>query len=296
MLNATWLNTFMVLCETNHFTRAADRLGMTQPGVSQQLRKLERQVGKPLILKDGKSFSVTPVGEAVLRVCAERMEQERQLQETISADDPFSGTVRIGCSGSFATWLYPHLIEQMQQAEQLMISLEAAPQSRIESDVLDGKLDLGIVSGTTTHPRLQATKLACEELCLALPAQYGQKTMRLNDLNRLGFVAHPDGFAYADVLFAANFPQEYTGSDRLRIRTYVNQIGQILMPVANGLGYTVLPRSGVKAFAQQNNISIYPLQQAKSQELWLISRKGRSKFARIATVTDVIKQAAFALR
>lgn len=68
MLNAQWLETFVVLCETGHFTKAASLLNMTQPGVSQHLRKLEAQVGQSLISRQGKSFSPTPAGEAVLAV------------------------------------------------------------------------------------------------------------------------------------------------------------------------------------------------------------------------------------
>ena len=68
MLNATWLDTFTTLCETGHFTRAAERLNMTQPGVSQHLRKLEAQLGQSLIAREGKSFTLTAAGEAVFQV------------------------------------------------------------------------------------------------------------------------------------------------------------------------------------------------------------------------------------
>lgn len=67
MLNATWIETFTVLAEEGHFTRAAQRLNMTQPGVSQHLRKLERQVGHPLIAQDGKSFTLTEAGGGFAR-------------------------------------------------------------------------------------------------------------------------------------------------------------------------------------------------------------------------------------
>ena len=59
MLNATWLETFTTLAEEGHFTRAAQRLNMTQPGVSQHLRKLEQQLGQRLIARDGKAFTLT---------------------------------------------------------------------------------------------------------------------------------------------------------------------------------------------------------------------------------------------
>ena len=67
MLNATWLETFVTLTEIGHFTRAAEKLNMTQPGVSQHLRKLEEQVGQSLIAQEGKSFTLTPAGEAGAR-------------------------------------------------------------------------------------------------------------------------------------------------------------------------------------------------------------------------------------
>ena len=80
MLNAQWLETFVTLCETGHFTRAAEQLNMTQPGVSQHLQKLEAQIGQSLISRQGKSFSPTPAGEAVLepaRDGAERRPRDR---------------------------------------------------------------------------------------------------------------------------------------------------------------------------------------------------------------------------
>ncbi|WP_370196074.1 MULTISPECIES: LysR family transcriptional regulator [Aurantimonas] len=87
MLNAQWLETFTTLCETGHFTRAASRLAMTQPGVSQHLRKLEEQLGERLVTRDGKSFSLTPAGEAVLAVGRARRVEEQALRTAILRDD-----------------------------------------------------------------------------------------------------------------------------------------------------------------------------------------------------------------
>ncbi|MBM1690027.1 hypothetical protein [Sulfitobacter geojensis] len=71
--------------------------------------------------------------------------------------------------------------------------------------------------------------------------------------------AHPGGFAYADDLFSLNFLKEYKGSDRLRTRTFVNQIGQIHISVAQELGYTILPESGVDAFSGTQDVVIAKL-------------------------------------
>jgi len=295
MLNATWLDTFTTLCEVGHFTRSAELLGMTQPGVSQHLQKLEAQVGKPLITKVGKSFTLTPAGEAVLAVGKLRRTQERDLMEVIQVDDPDVGDISIGCSGSFAMWLYPHLLERMREAPELIIRMTAAPHAGILAAVLDGECDLGIVAEQIDHPRLDKVKFAREELCLVVPQYFAEQEIDLKGLNSLGFVAHPDGYAYADELFSLNFPEEYKGADQLKTRTFVNQIGQIPIPVAQGLGYTILPKSGVDAFVGKQDLAIIPLPNPRYHDLWLISRRGRTDFARIAALSALISEATRAL-
>ncbi|SFK82357.1 DNA-binding transcriptional regulator, LysR family [Shimia haliotis] len=292
VLNATWLETFTTLCDVGHFTRAAQQLGMTQPGVSQHLRKLEAQVGKPLITQDGKAFSVTPAGEAVLKVGRDRRAQERALQDVVTLDDPKTGVVNVGCSGSFAMWMYPLMLEQLREAPELVVNVTAAPQASIVNAVLEGGLDLGVVARNPDHPRLKATHMAHEELCLVVPAGHQTENLNLGALEALGMVGHPDGFAYADELFSANFPDDFKGSDRLKVRTSVNQIGQIPVPVAQGLGYTILPRSGVEAFPDKAKLMVVSLMQQRFQDLWLITRQGRAKFARISAIAKVIQQAA----
>lgn len=296
MLNATWLNTFTTLCEVGHFTRTAELLGMTQPGVSQHLHKLASQVGKPLVSKDGKSFTLTPAGEAVLTIGLARRQQERELQDTINSDDPDVGDISLGCSGSFAMWIYPHLLDRMHQAPELVIRVTAAPHMSILTSVLNGEFDLGVVAEPVNHPRLDAIELAREELCLVVPRSLAGQVLDLHFLNELGFVAHPDGYAYADDLFSLNFPKDYKGADRLRVRTFVNQIGQIPIPVAQGLGYTILPKSGVDAFAERQELAIIQLPKQRFNDLWIISRKGRSEIARVAALNDFMGRTATALR
>ncbi|MCZ4352224.1 LysR family transcriptional regulator [Roseovarius aestuarii] len=295
MLNATWLETFTTLCDIGHFTRTAEQLAMTQPGVSQHLRKLEAQVGKPLITQVGKSFDLTAAGEAVLAVGLARREQERDLEARIQVDDPDKGEINIACSGSFAMWVYPHLLDRMHSAPDLVIRVTAMPHSSIVKGVLSGDIDLGVVAEHVDHPRLEATRIGSEELCLVAPAAFDEHNVDLKALNALGFVAHPDGYAYADDLFTPNFAEEYRGADRLKIRTFINQIGQIPIPVAQGLGYTILPQSGVDAFAAKQDLKIVQLPIPRRHDLWLVSMQGRAEFARVAAIGELIKRASLAL-
>tara|TARA_R110002020_G_scaffold67179_8_gene176436 strand:- start:22873 stop:23763 length:891 start_codon:yes stop_codon:yes gene_type:complete len=287
MLNATWLETFVTLTETGHFTHAAERLNMTQPGVSQHLRKLEEQVGQSLIAREGKSFALTPAGEAVRDLGLSRRAEERHLRDAFMADDPNVGEVKIACSGSFAQLLYPRLLALMRDAPRLLIHLEAAPQDTVVSGVLEGRFDLGITGQDTGHPRLNAQSIGHEELCLIMPADTPDEVVTFEALEDRGFVAHPDGFAYADDLLSLNFPEAFTGADRMKVRTFVNQIGQIPSPVAEGIGYTLLPRSGIDAFCGRNRLKIVSLPHRRYYELWSVTRRSPEPTARLRAIMKI---------
>lgn len=294
MLNATWIETFTTLAEEGHFTRAAARLNMTQPGVSQHLRKLEHQLGQALIAQDGKSFTLTAAGEAVRDLGLSRRAEERALREAIALDDPQVGELRVACSGSFGMLLYPRAIALMREAPGLAIHVEAAPQVRVLEGVLEGRFDLGVVAGDPGHPRIEARRIGQEELCLVLP-KGPEGPVRFEALEALGLVAHPDVYSYADDLFSLNFPDQFTGADRLKVRTYVNQIGQIPAPVAEGVGYTLLPRSGLAAFAKGDRLRIVSLPKPRHHELWAISRRGRVPSARLRRIMGVVEDLAVSL-
>ncbi|THH36276.1 LysR family transcriptional regulator [Aliishimia ponticola] len=294
MLNSTWLETFTVLAEEGHFTRAAARLNMTQPGVSQHLRKLEHQLGHPLITKDGKRFTLTEAGEKLRDLGLSRRAQERALRDVIARDDPDAGELRIACSGSFAMLFYPRAIALMRGAPDLAMHVEATPQSRVLDGVLEGRFDLGIVAHDPRHPRIDARQFGREELCLLLPEGV-KDPVSFDTLEMLGLVAHPDVATYADDLFSLNFPEEFTGADRLKLRTYVNQISQIPAPVAEGVGYTLLPRSGLAAFPQAARVKTASLPEPRYHELWAITRRGRAPSARLKRIMGIVEEIAATL-
>ena len=65
MINPVWLKTFVTLIDTGHFTKTAEKLFMTQPGVTQHIKKLEQACGYPLIESHNKSFDITEAGRNV---------------------------------------------------------------------------------------------------------------------------------------------------------------------------------------------------------------------------------------
>lgn len=275
MINQQYLHTFLTLVEVGHFTHTAEKLYMTQPGVSQQIKKLEDQVGVPLLNRIGKRFELTREGELLYRFGCNRRQEEDQLYRELRFDDPHQGECRLACSGAMATFLYPHLLQRQKSHPGLTVAVEAAPNARITQSILTNAIDLGIVTQPSPSPDLEHESLGFDSLCLVLPSDSASQTIDFNTLKEIGFIDHPDGAHYADRLLSANFGEQFHSVKKLIRRGYINQINQILTPVAEGLGFTVLPEMAIRHFPHPSLLHVAPLKVPIRDELFLVRKKHR---------------------
>lgn len=95
MINPAWLRSFCTLIEVGHFTRTAERLHMTQSGVSQHVRKLEEQLGTELLIREGKQFLPSDAGERLYTEAQEVLLALSNLEQKIKEDPPYEGIVRL---------------------------------------------------------------------------------------------------------------------------------------------------------------------------------------------------------
>lgn len=266
MINQTWLNTFCHLVDIGHFTQTAEALFMTQSGVSQHIQKLEKQLETQLLIREGKTFSLTNAGQQLHQQGQQLLRSTKQLEALIKQDQPFIGCITIASPGSVGLKLYPHLLELQQVHPELIIKYSFAPNSRIEQDLLDRQLDLGLITNLSDKSDLLQTKIAEEPLVLV--TSNAVKSISWQSLNDLGFISHPDAQHHARPLLGENFT-EFEHIDQFICKGFSNQISLILQPVSKGLGFTVLPIHAAKAFQPQSSIRIHHLSTPVSENLYL---------------------------
>ncbi|NMP31152.1 LysR family transcriptional regulator [Thalassotalea sp. M1531] len=293
MLNPVWLNTFVMLIDIGHFTKTAEKLFMTQPGVSQHIAKLEAACGHSLIKRDKKSFELTEQGRLVYLYGKKLVEHEQTLLEQLTFDDPYNGDCTLACSGSLALALYPKLLTLQTQYPKLVIKLKSAPNHQILSEIQQGSIDVGIVTDSPNKALYDVKEVAREELCLILP-----KSAVVTDdigglISELGLISHPDAEHYLSLYFAQSQEKSFakTSIKSMPITGYINQISQILMPVAQGLGFTVLPKSAFDAFTRSEQIQIFTPEQPVIETLYKIKRKNRQLPARYQILEPIIQSA-----
>ncbi len=272
MVNPLWLKTFIALVEQKHFTRTAALLHMTQPGVSQHIRRLEAYYQATLINRNEKGFELTQEGEKVLRFARELVLSEEQLKASLKEDNPYEGACRLSSPGALAMRLYPQLCAIQQQYPELLMQFEVAPNHRIVSELLSNTIDIGLITHQTDEPELITRPIDQEQLLLVVPAHY--RAAGYSDLCQLGVIMHPDAKHHISSVLRANYAQ-FRHLSEFPVKGAINQINLILEPVAAGNGFTVLPESIVKAFGRQQDISTLNLSTAVYETIYLAHKRQR---------------------
>ncbi|WP_299807525.1 LysR family transcriptional regulator [uncultured Shewanella sp.] len=291
MLNPIWLKTFTTLIETGHFTHTAEKLYMTQPGVSQQIKKLEQACGYSLIKRVKKQFEITEQGRQVYEYAQQIAAQEIKLIENLGFDDPDSGQCRLSCSGTLALLYYPKLIKLQQEHPALSMHIEAAPNYKILKDITEGTIDIGVVTQRPSLGEFNIEDIGLEALCLIMPKRYQNSVIDPQSLRQCGVISHPDAPHYLSRYFDLCATPEFAevNINQIPITSYVNQLSQILLPISQGLGFTVLPKSALDSFVNRDQLHVHSPHKAVTESLYLVSKRNRELPARYIAVKNILK-------
>lgn len=190
------LRYFAAVAETCHFGRAAERLHIAQPALSQAIRQLEAELGTPLFVRTTRQVSLTPAGE-FLRGEAQRVlgALDDSVRGVRQIADGRLGLVRVGFTGTAAFTQLPRIARTVKR-ELPGVALE------IHADLLtpaqcerlrSGSLDLGVLRPPTTGDQLVLRTIEVEPLILALPVDHrlvAEPLIAMADLRSEGFVLY----------------------------------------------------------------------------------------------------------
>lgn len=245
------LRSFIVLAQERHFGRAAARLHIAQPALSQQLQQLEREVGTLLVDRSTRRVDLTDAG----RLLEERATDVLARIERTAADIALvgagrSGTVRVGFVGTATYDVLPQLARRVR-AEMPDVHLELAGEllaPTLFDAVHDGSLDLAVLRpGAGTVPAgLVVDPLRTEPLVAVLPSTHphaGAAEVSLTDLGDEVLITHPAG-ARSMMQPLVLDAWRAAGHDPERLELLeVGETGTLVVFVAAGLGIGLVPAS-----------------------------------------------------
>jgi len=285
MINPTLLKTFCTLADIGHFTQTAELLFMTQSGVSQHIKKLELQLDTLLLIREGKSFSLTEAGIKLHSHGKYLLNSLIELETSVKLDEPYSGTVKIASPGSIGLKLYPYLLDAQQLHSDLVIDYSFAPNSDIEAKIADREIDIGLITELSKVKNVLCKQIAVEPLVLVTSNKV--KSVNWQQLLTLGFIFHPDAQHHAQLLLSKNF-SAFEHIEQFDRKGFSNQISLILEPVSRGIGFTILPLHAVNAFHKQSHIQVHQLEHSVGETLYLCHNHQSYETKRCSYLKSVI--------
>lgn len=239
------LNYFIAVAEERHFGRAANRLHMAQPPLSQQIRQLEEQLGVRLLNRTTRRVDLTAAGQLLLDRGRQIVNELATLEADVSqVGKGATGVLRVGFSGSATYGVMPQIA---RLAKQVLPGLSLALHGEMltpsmEAGLREGTLDAALLRPPVASPDIDYRIVAREPLVVALPsfsALAVDRTLAMHELQDQDFISYaPESVLYrttSDLCRQAGF--------RPRIAQVVGETSTMLAFVAAGGGVAVMPSS-----------------------------------------------------
>jgi DNA-binding transcriptional LysR family regulator len=244
------LRYLVALADERHFTRAAEREHIAQPALSQQIRRLEDEVGLPLVDRTTRKVAITQAGQLLVgrarRILAEVEAASAELQQLRGIE---GGRVVVGTMhtmGPVDVSLILAIFHQRHPAVELTVREQSSEE--LAEMLREDELDLAFLSVTerVESHGLGLHQLVSEELVVLLPRAHPlakRRRVRMAELEHEEFISYRPGARLRELLLAAG---AYAGFEP-RITFESNESERIRRLVARGMGVAILPRSDALA-------------------------------------------------
>jgi DNA-binding transcriptional LysR family regulator len=199
------LAAFCAVVELRSFSQAAERLGVTQPAVSLQVRSLEKRLGTQLVDRSGRRVEATEAGLRLFRSAQRLLQLEEQMLDEVSAESAgaLTGELSIGASTGPAAVAVPILLcEFQQQHPDLRVALEVHDTQTVVDLVANRELELGIVGAARRHRAVRFEPILEDEVILiCLPGHsFAGRTIELDELREETLIVMQEGAGVRQVV------------------------------------------------------------------------------------------------
>lgn len=236
------LTYFVAVAETGGFSKAAKRCNVAQPSLSQQIMKLEQELGQQLFDRLGRTIALTEAGQLLLpharAILAELQEVKRGLRQEIDAGH---GRLIVGFIPTIAPFLLPGVLKQFVQAfPHAELSVYEDLTDNLVHDLVAGKLDVGIMSSPINNRLISTQELLTEPLLVASSRHHElitKTSVKVRELEDFPFIALNEVHCLGEQVQSFCYQQDVD----LEIVCHTSQLSTVQSCVALGLGVSLVP-------------------------------------------------------
>ena len=276
------LAAFCAVVERKSFSQAAERLGVTQPAVSLQVRALEKRLGTQLLDRSGRRVEPTEAGLRLYRGAKRMLTLEDQIvgDVTASAEGDLAGDLVLGASTGPAAIAVPLLLCEFQrESPGVRVSLTVSDTHAVVERVAARELELGIVGAARRHRGVRFEPFFSDEVILACPPghRFAGRTVSLGELREESLVLMQEGAGVRQVVEDALRRQGVRLRD-LDVRLELGLQESVRAAVEAGYGVTFISRTAVEAGLEAGTLAAAQVEGMEaSREISLASAAGRTR-------------------
>jgi DNA-binding transcriptional LysR family regulator len=273
-LSLDQLRALLTVVELGSFSRAAERLHLSQSAVSLQIRELETRLGVRLIDRLGKRAHASAAGTEVIAQARGLLDGAHRIEDTARRHrDGWLGRVRIGTGVSVLTYLLPPVLARLGRTHPgLEIVLSVGTAIEMRRRLVDNEIDVGVIVAPVPERELRADALRSDPLYAVLPPAAKDAPRAITPAQ---FARHPlviEGGTRMDEI-ALDWLR--AGGIEPRPAMQVGNIEAIKQVVAAGLGAAVLSGDALLTAASRRGLVVRPLRPAQRRDLLCVRRRDK---------------------
>ncbi|MCR5041206.1 MAG: LysR family transcriptional regulator [Clostridia bacterium] len=272
----------LVLDSVRSVSRAAEILGISQPSLSQYLKKTEAEVGAVLFDRSGNEIKPTDAGREFIEAGKKILDAERQMKLSLQdISDDKSGTLRIGTSSHRAITLMPESLRRFRKVYPgIRVFVDEQPIANLLDGLLHGDFDLCVLPAPADDHLFVSDEILTEEIILAAPKDLSPKTEsipgRRHPAVDFSILDGADVITLFDFYLMQRLLDETCRNEKISFSTHVTCCGietQLAM-VKHGLGVALVP-SGAD-MTEDDSLSFYSfVQELPRRKIIAVRRKGQ---------------------
>ncbi len=226
------IKNFVATSNCTTIIQAAQKLEISQPALSESLKRLEEDLGEVVFYRSRSGIQLTPSGKLFLTKAQTLMNAYIDLDMKTNSDQIFSGqTITIGCHATVAQYALPHSLKYIKDhAPDFKIELVHDLSRNIQADIQKGQLDIGVVINAVEVPDIVIQKLSTDIVGVWTAANIKKEHDTI--------ICHQDLFQTQSILKKwKNKPDKIITTDSLELICRLTQ---------EGLGYGIIPTKAVQ--------------------------------------------------
>ena len=188
------LKVFLTVATERSFSRAGEKLLRTQPAISIAIQRLEGDLKEKLIDRSGRELLLTDAGRVVLEYARRFQNLESDLDNALrELRDNYAGRLSIGANESTSLYLIPHIQRYRRLFPKVKVQVRRTLSSKIPSLLLDGELELGVISYDPDDDHLISQVISTDRLSLVVSPQHRfaeRGEVSITELDMETFIAH----------------------------------------------------------------------------------------------------------